>query len=141
MPAPTITKAASGTNSQPSWISTSLKNGSGKRARQLRRAELHEEQRRGGGDGEFDQQPDPAGEAVGLAAGHLEIVVVEADGAEAQRHRQHGPDIEIGQVGPQQGADENPGQDHEAAHGRGALLLDDVALRAVGADRLTLALL
>ncbi len=34
--------------------------------------------------------------------GHLEIVVIEADDAEAERHAQHDPHIGVGQVGPQQ---------------------------------------
>ena len=71
----------------------------------------------------------------------LQEIVVEADGAEAERHEQHGPDIEIGEIGPQQRRDENARQDHEPAHGRRALLLDDMALRPVAADRLAPALL
>ena len=72
--------------------------------------------------------------------GHLQIVVVEADEAEAERHRQHDPDIGIERIGPQHGRDHQPGQDHQPAHGRRALLGDQMRLRPVAADRLALAL-
>ena len=41
-------------------------------------------------------EPQLAGDAGGLAAGDLEIVVVEADGAVAERHEQHDPDVPVG---------------------------------------------
>ena len=71
---------------------------------------------------------------------HLQIVVVEADEAEAERHRQHDPDIGVERIGPQQRRDHEAGQDHQPAHRRRALLGDQMRLRAVGADRLALAL-
>ena len=51
---------------------------------------------------------------------HLEVVVVEADGAVAERHAQHDPDVRVAQVGPQQRRHSHAGDDHEAAHGRRA---------------------
>ena len=71
---------------------------------------------------------------------HLQIVVVESDEAEAERHREHDPDIGIERIGPQQRRDHEAGQDHQPAHRRRALLGDQMRLRAVGADRLALAL-
>ena len=81
-----------------------------------------------------------AAEAGRGLLGHLQIVVIEADEAEAERHRQHDPDIGVERIGPEQGRHHEPGQDHQPAHGGRALLGDDVRLRAVGADRLALAL-
>ena len=72
--------------------------------------------------------------------GDLQIVVVEADEAEAERHGKHDPDIWIAQVGPQQGRDHETGEDHQPAHGRRAALGDQMRLRTVLADRLPLAL-
>ena len=45
------------------------------------------------------------------------IVMGKSD-TSAQRHQQHDPDVIVGQVTPQQGADRNRQQDHGAAHGR-----------------------
>ncbi len=88
----------------------------------------------------LDREPHPAGEAgVGLLR-HLQIVVVEADQAEAERHRQHDPDIRVARIGPEQGRDDDAEQDHQPAHGRRAGLGDEMRFRAVGADRLALAL-
>ena len=71
---------------------------------------------------------------------HLQIVVVESDEAEAERHRQHDPDIGVERIGPQQRRDHEAREDHQPAHRRRALLGDQVRLRAIGADRLALAL-
>ena len=71
---------------------------------------------------------------------HLQIVVVEADRAEAQRDEQHDPDIGARQARPQQRGRDQPEQDHQAAHRRRALLGQQMRGRAVGADRLALAL-
>src|SRR5581483_2342216 len=62
------------------------------------------------------------------------------DEAEAERHGEHDPDVRVERVGPQDGCDHKPGQNHEAAHGRRALLAHQMRLRAVVADRLTLTL-
>jgi hypothetical protein len=93
------------------------------------------------GDRALDQQPPPAGNAGRALLGHLGVVVEEAEEPEAQSDEEHHPDIDIGQIGPQQGADGDAGQEHQPAHGRRAGLLEDVALDAVLADRLALALL
>ena len=68
--------------------------------------------------------------------GDFQVVVVEADGAVDQCEQQHDPDEHILQIAPQQDSDGDAGQDHEPAHGRRALLLDDMPLRAVFADGL-----
>jgi hypothetical protein len=70
---------------------------------------------------------------------HLQIVVVEADHAEAKRHREHDPDVGIARVRPQHRRDHDAEQDHQSAH-RGRAGLREMRLRAVGADRLALAL-
>src|SRR5262249_3398032 len=49
------------------------------------------------------------------------------------------PDVRIGDLHPKQGRDDHRDQDEQPAHGRRAAL-GEVALRPVGADRLTLAL-
>ena len=71
---------------------------------------------------------------------HLQIIVIEADEAEAERHREHDPDIGIERVGPEQRRDDEAGEDHQPAHGGRALLGDEMRSRAVAADRLALAL-
>src|SRR5450759_2437680 len=72
--------------------------------------------------------------------GDLQIIVVEADEAEAERYREHDPDIGIERIGPQQSGDHQSGKDHQPAHRRRADLGDEMRLRAVAADRLALAL-
>src|SRR5206468_6716434 len=49
------------------------------------------------------------------------------------------PDVRVGELLPRQDGDRHRDQDQQAAHGRSAAL-GEVALRAVGADRLALAL-
>src|SRR5207302_10188143 len=71
--------------------------------------------------------------------GYLEVVVIEADEAKAERHCEHDPDVRIEWIGPQHRADREAGQDHQPAHG-GRALLAEMRLRAVGPDRLALAL-
>ena len=87
------------------------------------------------------QQARAAGKAGVALLGDLQIVVIKADQAEAQRHSEHDPDIRAGRVRPQQGRDQQAGKDHQPAHGGRAFLADQMGLRAVGADRLALALL
>ncbi len=70
---------------------------------------------------------------------HLEIIVVEADRAEAERHQQRRDHVDVGKIGPEQRGADDAGKDHQAAHGRRAGLLE-MRLRTVGADRLALAL-
>src|SRR5690606_32720984 len=48
-------------------------------------------------------------------------------------------DIDIAEVGPEERRGDHRGEDHQPAHGRRAGLLE-MGLRAVGADRLALAL-
>ena len=141
LPAPTTTNMPTKMKKMPKGMSRSLKNGNGQRSRQRRIADPHEDADGNAGNGELRQQPHLARKALGRRLGDLEEIVIKADGAETQRHEQHGPDIEIAQVGPQQRGNEDARQDHQPAHGRRALLFDDVALRPVAADRLAAALL
>ena len=119
---------------------TFLKNGTVSEEDNSPRAEPHHHPGGQAGDHDLGQEPHPAGDARALAALDLDVVVVEADGAVAERHEQHDPDVPVAQVGPQQRRHRHAGQDHEPAHGRRALL-GQMRLRAVLADRLALALL
>src|SRR5208282_1617823 len=92
------------------------------------------------GDDIFAEQARAAGEAEMRLLRHLQIIVIEADRGEAHGDEQHDPHIGAFQVGPQQSRDEEAEQDHEAAHGRRALLAQNMRGRSVDADRLTLAL-
>ena len=139
LPAPTMTKQANGMKNQPRLISKSLKNGKVSDVAKRPLAVAHDDECRDAGDQEFDGQPRLAGKAEMRLLGDLQIVVIEADRAEAQRHQQHHPDIDAGDVGPQQRRDDDARQDHQPAHGRRAGLLE-MRLRPVGADRLALAL-
>ena len=73
--------------------------------------------------------------AVRVALDDLDPVVVPADRAERDHHRQHQPHVAVAQVAPQQHRGEHGEQDQRAAHGRRAGL-GEVRLRAVLADRL-----
>ena len=88
----------------------------------------------------LDREPHPSREAAMGLPRHLEIIVVEPDQAEAERHREYDPDIRIARIGPQQRRDDDAEQHHQAAHGRRAGLGDQMRFWAVGADRLALAL-
>ena len=84
-----------------------LEEGHGKRGGQRLVADPHEDADSEAGNDEFGGEPHPAGEPLCGRLGDLEVVVVEADGAEAQRHEQHGPDIEVAQIRPEQRAHED----------------------------------
>ena len=140
LPAPTMTKAAKGTKNQPRLKRKSLKKGNASEVESGSCAGLRDQEAGDAGDQELDPQPGLAGEALVGLLGDLEVVVVEADRAEADGHEQHDPDVGAAEIGPQQRRDEQAREDHQAAHGGRALLADEVALRPVGADRLALAL-
>jgi hypothetical protein len=91
-------------------------------------------------DRELDQQPHAPARTLNRLPRHLEIVVVETDSAVDQRDDQHHPDIDVVQIAPKQRRHGHAGEDHQPAHGRCALLGDQMPLRPVGADRLALAL-
>ena len=92
-------------------------------------------------DHRFGQQAGAAGKAGMCLLGDFQIIVIKTDQPEAERHPEHDPYVRAGRVGPQQGRDQQAGQDHQPAHGRRAHLGQQMRLRAVGADRLALALL
>src|SRR3954447_2120878 len=71
----------------------------------------------------------------------LQEIVVEADRPETERDEKHRPNIEIAEIGPEKGRDENAREDHETAHGRRSLLLEDMPLGTIAPDRLAAALL
>ena len=91
------------------------------------------------GDHELDAKARLAGQSKMRLLSHLEIVVVKADRAEAERDEQNHPNIDGGDVGPQQRRTDDSAQDHQAAHCWRAGLLE-VGLRSVSADRLALTL-
>src|SRR5438477_242796 len=71
---------------------------------------------------------------------HLERIIDETEQAEAQRNEQNDPDVDLAQIGPQQCRADGRNQNQEATHRRCALLFDDMPLRTIGTDRLSLAL-
>ena len=81
-----------------------------------------------------------ARDAFVVVARQLQVVVGETQRAVAQRDEQHRPDIEVAQIHPQQRGDRQRGQDQHAAHRRRALLLDQMPLRPIAADRLAVPL-
>ncbi len=91
-------------------------------------------------DRAFEREPQPPGDAFMRLLRHFEIIVVEADETEADHHEKHDPDIAAREIGPKQSRNDEARQNHQAAHGRRALLRHEMRLRAVGADRLALAL-
>ena len=103
LPAPTMMKAPNTTKNQPRSITKSLKNGNRQRGRERAAAEARDARSRPATrDDRLDEQASAAGEAGMASAGDLEIVVVEADDAEAERHAEHDPDVGVGRIGPEQ---------------------------------------
>ena len=72
-----------------------------------------------------------AWQAAGVLLDHLAIVIDPTDRAKQQGHRQHHPDVAIGQIGPEQGADADGAEDQRTTHGRRAGF-GQVRLRTVG---------
>ena len=54
------------------------------------------------GNDEFDAEAGTAGKALVALLRDLEIIVIEADGAEAQRNQQRRDHVDTGEIGPQQ---------------------------------------
>src|SRR5262245_39787750 len=126
---------------QPTEIDErALEKGNSERGCERLLASMHD--RGGGGHGSegFDHDLDASAETFGRLLGDFQIVVVEADGAIDQGAQQNDPDKNILQIAPQQHSDGDAGQDHEPAHSRRALLLDEMALGSVFADGLAPAL-
>ena len=88
----------------------------------------------------LDDDLDAAAEALGRLLRHFEIIVIEADGAVDEGEQQHDPDISVAQISPEQHGNGDAGEDHQPAHGGRALLLQEMPLGAVFADRLAFAL-
>jgi hypothetical protein len=113
----------------------------GQLGREVLGCDDHDRHRGNEADADLEGQLHAPGQALAVALGQLEEVVAEADRAIADGHPQHDPDIAIRQIGPEQRGDREREQDQHAAHGRCALLGEEVALRPVEADGLSLALL
>ena len=124
---------------------------------QINRQTLDErEEQRGGvrlgaqpGNSDAGDHPDQGLEGQALLAAKalvahafdFEEVVIKPDGAKTDGDEQHHPDVAIGQVRPQQRGHYRAREDHQPAHGGRALFGQQMGLRAIFADRLTLALL
>ena len=133
-------KAPNG-NEQPAEIDQhALEERNGERGGERLLADMDDDGSGDHGGGGFDDDLDAAAEAFRRLPGHFQIIVVEADGAIDEGEQQHHPDISVAQIAPQQHGDGDAGQDHQPAHGRRALLLEEMALGAVFADGLALAL-
>ena len=78
------------------------------------------------GDDELDAEARLAGKALVRLLRHLEIVVVEADGAETERHQQHRPRHRRWKDRPRAATTDDAREDHQPAHGRRAGLLEMV---------------
>src|SRR5579872_5696587 len=91
-------------------------------------------------NGEFAGEPRAAGKAAIRLLRHFEIIVIEADRAEADRDEKDDPDIGAFEIGPKQSGDDETRKDHQPAHGRRALLGQKMRLRPVEPDRLSFAL-
>jgi hypothetical protein len=144
LPAPTMTKAPKNMKNQPRLMTQVLGEREGQRGASgavgAGKRGAHHEIGRDRRDEELDAEARLAGKALVGLLRDLEVVVIETDRAEAERDEQHDPDIDAGEVGPEQRRLPTiPRQDHQAAHGRRAGLLE-MGLRTIGADRLALAL-
>ena len=141
LPAPTMMKAAKIGKNQPRLMTRSLNTGNTSEVAKAGRPRLAMAMQAAASamPASIASREHAGKTRVGLPR-HLEVIVIEADQAEAERHRQHDPDIWVARIGPEQSRDDDARQDHQPAHGRRAGLGEDVRLRAVGADRLALAL-
>ena len=140
LPAPTMMNAPKIRKNQPKFENHVLEKRNHQRVGQGIAAEPDHRVTSGNRDQCFDRKPDAAGETAVALLRHLQVIVIEADEAETERHREHDPDIGIGRIGPQQRRDDQSRQDHQPAHGGRALLGDEMRLRAIRPDRLAFAL-
>ena len=121
-------------------MTRSLKNGNVRSRVEPLRAELHQHVAGDRSDNQFEKKPPPPRKPVRRALRHLQKVVIEADGAVTDGNAKHHPDVAIRKLRPEQRRNGNAGEDHQPAHRRRAAL-QEMALRTVIADRLSLALL
>ncbi len=140
LPAPTMMKAPKITKNQPRSNTSSLKNGNASEVANGGRPRLAIAKQAAAAISVSSSRRMPARKAPVALLGDLQIVVVEADQPERERHAEHDPDVRVGRVGPQHGRDGDAGEDHQPAHGRRAALGLEMRLRPVLADRLSLAL-
>jgi hypothetical protein len=117
-----------------------LKHGYGQFARQRIARQRGDPDAGDQADHRLHQQLDATRHALVVAPQQLQVVVDEAQRAVTEGDEQHRPDVTIVQIRPQQGGDAEREQDQHAAHGRRALLVDQVPLRPIRANRLPVAL-
>src|SRR5581483_12520721 len=92
-----------------------LEEGNGELGRKRRFADFGDDGRSDHGGGGFDDDLDAAAKALDRLFGHLEVVVIEADGAIDEGEEEHDPHIGIAEIAPEQHGDGDAGQDHESA--------------------------
>ena len=91
------------------------------------------------GNHETQKQAHAAGHTLGIGFRDLGIVIRKPDQPVAESHEHHDPDIGIVEPRPEQGRDQQGGQDQQPAHRRRACL-GEMGLGAVVTDRLALTL-
>ena len=84
------------------------------------RAEIEPQRRHQGHQG-LPHQLTPAAEALIMLLDDLEIIVIKTDEAEAEGHQDQHPDVGIVQFRPEEGGGQGGEDDHQAAHGGGAV--------------------
>ena len=102
LPAPTMMKAPKMMKNQPRSMTSSLKNGNVSEVANGGRPSCDSAKQAAARDDGLDGKPRAAGKSVMGLPRHLQVVVVEADQPEAERHAEHDPDIGIGRIRPQQ---------------------------------------
>ena len=107
---------------------------------EIRPTEARDRDASGDRDHRFEGEPERAGKTGRGLARDLQIIVIEADQAETERHREHDPDVGVARIGPQHRRHHDAAKDHQPAHGRRTGLADEMRLWPVAADRLALAL-
>ncbi len=91
-------------------------------------------------DQEAEAQAHLAGHPRDREVPHLQEIVGESDCPKTESDQHDDPDEAVVEPRPEERRDQQRAEDHHAAHGRRAGLLDQVALGPVVADRLALPL-